>query len=389
MRIGVDGRAGWSAVVALVARLMAGGTRTASAQEPVEAVNLAVAGPRFLALEVSHSSDAAPRWTDASNAAVFRKVISVDLRDVPLAQALSVIAQLAGLRLTYSAAVVPLDARVTFSASQLTVCAVLSAVLYDAGVDVLLTSHGQAALVKRGTGDELQVGAITGRITDSASAQGIVAATVAVEGTALSARSAGDGSYRIANVPPGSYTVKVTRIGYRSVSKPVTVVSDQEVPLDFVVAAQAPQLEEVVAMGYGTPVGRAAGVEVGTSSGQPGAGAMVRIRGGNSIAALNDPLYVIDGVPVTTNLNEATTNNLFSEGMRGLNPIGAVDPNDIESIEVLKDASAVAIYGARGANGVVLISTKRGRAGANTVSFASYYGVKQVRRTLPLLDATQ
>ena len=418
MRIGVDGRAGWSAVVALVAGLTAGGTRTASAQEPVEAVNLAVAGPRFLALDVSHASDAAPRWTDASNAAVFRKVISVDLRDVPLAQALSVIAQRAELRLTYSAAVVPLDARVTFSASQLTVGAVLSAVLYDAGVDVLLTSHGQAALVKRGTGDELQVGAITGRVTDSVSGQGIVAATVAVEGTALSARSAGDGSYRIANVPPGSYTVKVTRIGYRSVSKPVTVVSDQEVPLDFVVAAQATQLEEVVAIGYGTterreltgavssvtadqlspaPVtsldqalqGRAPGVEVVTSSGQPGAGAMVRIRGGNSIAALNDPLYVIDGVPVTTNLNEATTNNLFSEGMRGLNPIGAVDPNDIESIEVLKDASAVAIYGARGANGVVLISTKRGRAGANTVSFASYYGVKQVRRTLPLLDATQ
>jgi TonB-linked SusC/RagA family outer membrane protein len=418
MRIGVNGRSGWSAVVGLVAGLMAGSTRTASTQEPVEAVNLAVAGPRFLALEVSHSSDAAPRWTDASNAAVLRKAISVDLRDVPLAQALSIIAQRAGLRLTYSGAVVPLDARVTFSASQLTVGAVLSAVLYDAGVDVLLTSHGQAALVKRGTGDELQVGAIVGRVTDSVSGQGIVAATVAVEGTALSARSAGDGSYRIANVPPGSYTVKVTRIGYRPGSKPVTVVSDQDVSLDFVVAAQATQLEEVVAIGYGTterreltgavssvtadqvssaPVtsldqallGRAPGVEVVTSSGQPGAGAMVRIRGGNSIAALNDPLYVIDGVPVTTNLNEATTNNLFSEGMRGLNPIGAVDPNDIESIEVLKDASAVAIYGARGANGVVLISTKRGRAGANTVSFASYYGVKQVRRTLPLLDATQ
>src|ERR1051325_1846417 len=412
MRIGVDGRAGWSAVVALVAGLMAGGTRTASAQEPVEAVNLAVAGPRFLALEVSHSSDAAPRWTDASNAAVFRKVISVDLRDVPLAQALSVIAQRAGLRLTYSAAVVPLDARVTFSASQLTVGAVLSAVLYDAGVDVLLTSHGQAALVKRGTGDELQVGAITGRITDSASAQGIVAATVAVEGTALSARSAGDGSYRIANVPPGSYTVKVTRIGYRAASKPVTVVSDQDVSVDFVVAAQATQLEEVVAIGYGTaerreltgavssvtadqlspaPVtsldqalqGRAPGVEVVTSSGQPGAGAMVRIRGGNSIAALNDPLYVIDGVPVTTNLNEATTNNLFSEGMRGLNPIGAVDPNDIESIEVLKDASAVAIYGARGANGVVLISTKRGRARANAVFVPLVLGAKAAPRPPP------
>ena len=298
MRIGVNGRATWSAVVALVAGLSAGGTRMAGAQDPVDGVALAVAGPRFLALEASRSSDAEPRWTDASNAAVFRKAISVDLRDVSLAEALAVIAQRAGLRLTYSGAVVPLDARVTFSASRLTVGAVLSAVLYDAGVDVLLTSRGHAALVKRGTADELQVGAVVGRVTDSVSGQGIAVATVALEGTALSARSAGDGSYRIANVPPGSYTVKATRIGYRPASKAVTVVPDRDVSVDFIVTAQATQLEEVVAIGYGTterreltgavssvkadevataPVasvdqallGRAPGVEVVTSSGQP------------------------------------------------------------------------------------------------------------------------
>src|SRR6266487_2886036 len=418
MRIGVNGRARWSAVVALVAGLTAGSTRTASTQDPVEGVNLAVAGPRFLALEVSRSSDAEPRWTDASNAAVFRKAISVDLRDVSLAEALAVIAQRAGLRLTYSAAVVPLDTRVTFSASQLTVGAVLSAVLYDAGVDVLLTSHGQAALVKRGTGDELQVGAVVGRVTDSVSGQGIAAATVALEGTALNARSAGDGSYRIANVPPGSYTVKATRIGYRPASKLVTVVPDQDVSVDFVVTAQATQLEEVVAIGYGTterreltgavssvtgeqvasaPVtsvdqallGRAAGVQVVTSSGQPGAGAMVRIRGGNSISAKNDPLYVVDGVPLTTNLDDATPGTLLGEGMRGLNPIAGLNPDDVASIEILKDASAGAIYGARAANGVVLITTKHGRAGQNTVSFGSYYAIQDVRRTLPVLDGTQ
>src|SRR5437879_2554097 len=206
MRIAVNGRAGWSAVVALVAGLSGGASSAAGAQDPVEGVNLAVAGPRFLALAASRSSDAAARWADASNAAVFRKAISVDLRDVSLAEALAIIAQRAGLRLTYSAAVVPLDARVTFSASRLTVGAVLSAVLYDAGVDVLLTSRGHAALVKRGAADELQVGAIAGRVTDSVSGQGIVAASVAVEGTALSARSAGAGSCGMAMVPDGSYS---------------------------------------------------------------------------------------------------------------------------------------------------------------------------------------
>src|SRR2546421_10943615 len=152
-------------------------------------------------------------------------------------------------------------------------------------------------------------------------------------------------------------------------SKAVTVVPDQDVPVDFALTAQATQLEEVVAIGYGTaerreltgavssvtaeqvasaPVtsidqallGRAAGVQVVTSSGQPGAGAMVRIRGGNSISAKNDPLYVVDGVPLTTNLEDGTPGTLLGEGMRGLNPISALNPDDIESIEVLKDASA-------------------------------------------------
>src|SRR5256886_6050646 len=250
MRIGVNGRATWSAVVALVAGLSAGGTRMAGAQDPVDGVALAVAGPRFLALEASRSSDAEPRWTDASDAAVFRKAISVDLRDVSLAEALAVIAQRAGLRLTYSAAVVPLDARVTFSASRLTVGAVLSAVLYDAGVDVLLTSRGHAALVKRGTADELQVGAVVGRVTDSVSSQGIAVATIVVDGTALSARSGNDGSYRIANVPAGPHTVKATRIGYRSVSKPVTVVVDQDSTLGFPLTARPTALEEGLAIGY-------------------------------------------------------------------------------------------------------------------------------------------
>ena len=210
----------------------------------------------------------------------------------------------------------------------------------------------------------------------------------------------------------------MVRIGYRPVTKPVTVLPDQEATVDFALTPQATQLEEVVAIGYGTterreltgavssvtgdqvasaPVtsvdqallGRAAGVQVVSSSGQPGAGTMVRIRGGNSISAGNDPLYVIDGVPVTTDLQAGVPGTILGEGMRGLNPISALNPNDVESIEVLKDASAGAIYGARAANGVVLITTKHGRAGQNAVSFSSYYGIQEVRSSLPLMDATQ
>jgi len=417
MTFPVNLRAACSVVVALVTGLTLAGPR-ASAQDPADGVKLGADGPRFLALATGHIEAGAPRWTDASGAAVLRRPIALDLKDVPLGDALAVIARQAGLELTYSAAVVPLDRRVTLSATELTVGAVLSAVLYDTGVDVLLTRNHQAALVRRGSLDGLQTGAIVGRVTDSVSGQGIALATIGVEGTALSTRSGDDGGYRIANVPVGTYTVKVMRIGYQSRSKPVTVVPEQDVTVDFAVTAQATQLEEVVAIGYGTterreltgavasvtgdqlgaaPVtsfdeallGRAAGVEVVSSSGQPGAGVMVRIRGGNSISAGNDPLYVIDGVPVTTDLTEATTGNLLGEGMRGVNPIAGLDPNDIESIQILKDAAAGAIYGARAANGVVLITTKHGRAGQNTVSFGSYYGIQEVRRTLPVLDAKQ
>src|SRR5213594_1095281 len=420
MHIGANARGLWSAAIAIAATIAGGGIRVAQAQDPAQGVELAASGPRFLAAASPRSSDggAAPHWTDASNEAVFRKLISLELNDVSLAEALSAIAERAGLRLTYSAAVVRLDTRVTFSASNLTVGAVLSAVLYDAGVDVLLTSRGQAALVRRGSLDGFQGGTVTGRVTDSLSGQGIAVATITVVGTGLSARSGEDGRYRITDVPLGEHTVRVVRIGYGSATKPVTVLPDQEATVDFALTLQATQLEEVVAIGYGTterreltgavssvtaeqvasaPVtsvdqallGRAAGVQVVTSSGQPGAGTMVRIRGGNSISAGNDPLYVVDGVPLTTNLEDGTPGTLLGEGMRGLNPISALNPDDIESIEVLKDASAGAIYGARAANGVVLITTKHGRAGQNSVSFGSYYGIQQVRRTLPVLDAAQ
>src|SRR5690606_36706304 len=109
--------------------------------------------------------------------------------------------------------------------------------------------------------------------------------------------------------------------------------------------------------------GRAAGVMVMASSGAPGASNTIRIRGTGSVNAGNDPLYVIDGFP-TGNLN-------------------TINPNDIESIEILKDASATAIYGSRGSNGVVIVTTKRGKEGQSNIGFESYYGVQKVRRKIP------
>lgn len=261
-------------------------------------------------------------------------------------------------------------------------------------------------------------GAITGAVMDAATGDPLSNASVALAVTGGGAITGPDGRYTIAEVPVGTHEVRATLLGYGESVESVAVAEGETVTLDFALSVTAVQLEGIVAVGYGTrarrdvtgaitsvssrdiastPVtsldqvlqGRTPGAHVVTGSGQPGTSVAVRIRGGNSITAGNDPLYVIDGVPMTTNLNEATTGNLLSQSMRGLNPLAALNPADVESIEVLKDASATAIYGARAANGVVLITTKAGRSGSNTVTFSARYGIAGVRRTLPVLGARE
>src|SRR5213075_1328575 len=134
--------------------------------------------------------------------------------------------------------------------------------------------------------------------------------------------------------------------------------------------------------------GRVAGVQMVSNSGEPGAGAQIRIRGGTSISASNDPLYVIDGVPIQ---NESAAPDMpdvssISHAL-GRNPLNSINPNDIETITVLKDAAATAIYGSRGANGVVLITTKRGVRSGGNMEYEAYVGAASAARRLDLASA--
>lgn len=228
--------------------------------------------------------------------------------------------------------------------------------------------------------------------------------SIVVKGTQNGTTTNGDGQFSL-NVS-STQTLVLSFIGYVTKEVPVGAQTNLTVRL----ATDTKALNEVVVVGYGTqrrqdltgsvasitetdlkkvPVasfdqslqGRASGVQVTASSGQPGAGATVRIRGGNSITGGNDPLYVIDGFPIS---NPPSGGALRGPG---LNPLAAISPNDIVSIEILKDASATAIYGARAANGVVLVTTKRGKAGKTRVELESYYGVQQVRKLIPMLNA--
>jgi TonB-linked SusC/RagA family outer membrane protein len=130
--------------------------------------------------------------------------------------------------------------------------------------------------------------------------------------------------------------------------------------------------------------GRVSGVQITTNSNAPGGSISFRIRGTNSINGDAEPLYIIDGLQVSNTGSSSTGGNVTS-----LNPLATLSPNDIESVEILKDASAAAIYGARGANGVVLITTRHGKAGATRVTYETYYGTQEITKKLHMMDGTQ
>jgi TonB-linked SusC/RagA family outer membrane protein len=234
-----------------------------------------------------------------------------------------------------------------------------------------------------------QAGSITGRVTDEAGTLPIVGARVQVIGTALSGQTLQDGRYTIANVPAGTYEVRVVAVGYSASKKTVTVTGSDRATVDFTLSAVEVSLEEIVITATGeqrklelghaitsvradslvmyNPItnvssllqGKAAGVAVLPSSGTTGTGTKIRIRGANSISLTNEPLIVIDGA-----YTDRGTNSL-SIGTGGQAPsrLNDLNPEDIQSIEVVRGPSAATLYGGDAANGVIVVTTKRGKAG--------------------------
>nr|MBA3558200.1 SusC/RagA family TonB-linked outer membrane protein [Gemmatimonadaceae bacterium] len=217
----------------------------------------------------------------------------------------------------------------------------------------------------------------------------------------------------------GLHRVRATRIGYGAKVQEVTVTAGGTATVQFSLGALAANLGEIVVTGYGTQrrlaitgsvatidpeaanvgvtpnvnsmiQGRAAGVNVTLNSGEPGAAAQVRVRGGTSITASNEPLYVIDGIPIQNNETEGSGIGISGNSPPlGRSPLNLLNPSDIASISILKDASATAIYGSRGANGVVLIETKKGSHGAATLEYDSYVAASTQARYLDLLDGDE
>ncbi|UOQ78161.1 SusC/RagA family TonB-linked outer membrane protein [Hymenobacter sp. 5516J-16] len=248
-----------------------------------------------------------------------------------------------------------------------------------------------------------QTRTISGRVTDRTTGEGLPGVTVLVKGTTNGVSTNSDGSFTL-TAPSSATTLSFSSVGFLPIERPIT---DGNITVGL--APDSKALSEVVVVGYGEqskklttgaitqvsakefetqPIasveqalqGRAAGVQVSSNSGTPGGAISVRVRGNNSISASSEPLYVVDGVPI----NSGSYSNI-GVGNQGLNALSDINPNDIASIEVLKDASAAAIYGSRGANGVVLITTKRGASGATRISYDGYIGTQNtIKRLDPL-----
>ncbi|HEV7620979.1 MAG TPA: TonB-dependent receptor plug domain-containing protein, partial [Flavisolibacter sp.] len=256
---------------------------------------------------------------------------------------------------------------------------------------------------------------VTGKVTDP-NGVGIPGVTVAVRGSSISTQTASDGTYQI--TAPENSALVFSSVGYNTMELSTSGRS----AVDATLSTSANSLNEVVVIGYGTARRRdvtgavttvtskqfnqgviispdqllqnkVAGVDITSNSGQPGAATTIKIRGNTSIRASQNPLYVIDGVP----LDGRSARPSVNLGNNGLgfgttpesNPLLYINPNDIAQIDILKDASAAAIYGSRGANGVIVITTKKGSAGAAKIEVGANTSVSGYMKKYEVLTASQ
>ncbi|QGY43514.1 SusC/RagA family TonB-linked outer membrane protein [Maribellus comscasis] len=253
-----------------------------------------------------------------------------------------------------------------------------------------------------------QPNTVTGTVTDE-NGEPLPGVTVMIKGTMQGTITNIDGNYTLQSIPAEGVLV-FSFVGMRSQEIEV----GNQTSIDVSMVTDAIGIDEVVAIGYGVTkksdltgsittvksedlenvkmqsidqglVGRAAGVQVISSSGVPGSAPAVRIRGTTSLQGANEPLYVIDGFPIYAGGGSGNAGG--QAGSSNISGISSINPNDIASIEILKDASATAIYGARAANGVVLITTKSGSIGNDKISFSANYGFQNITQKLDMMDA--
>lgn len=315
--------------------------------------------------------------------------ITLDLSNVEMARALRVIEKKSDFRFLYNDALISNSMVVNVHAKNTKVTDIVNRLLH--GTDLTYKLIGTHLIVIAAKNQTISAVKLTGQVMDSLG-NPLVGVTIQVKGTNSGTVTDGNGQFSM-DVPDDAVLV-VSYVGFQTREIPV----GGQGTLKIVLSPSNAALNEVVVVGYGTqakkditgavsvigendiknrPIvnvgealqGKATGVDVTSNSGKPGSGLTIRIRGSSSISAGNDPLYVVDGIPMTD--------------------ISSINADDIASISILKDAASAAIYGTRAANGVIVITTKSGKAGKSTISFGVYYGTTSTTKKLSVLNANQ
>lgn len=361
--------------------------------------------------------------TEAQTKKLNEIYLQIELREATLIEAFSNIEKKTDFTFAYRSGDLP-SVPVSIASNEITLYDLLMDISFQSKVAfrrVNGTIHVKMMDTKEAVTDDLPLPAIeftvSGRIIDE-EGEPLPGATVVEKGTANGTVSDFEGQFTL-TVADANAILVISYVGYLSEEYAVNGQSSVEVNLTLDVLG----LQEIIVVGYGTQrkrdvtgavssiktediqravtttadeflQGRVAGVVVNQSSNAPGGGIDIRIRGTNSFGTGNEPLFIVDGIPINNSglRGDLESPTFFTGGTRqnpSLNPLSTINPQDIESIEVLKDASATAIYGSRAANGVVLITTKRGFSGQSVLEFSASVGVQEATLLPDLLDARQ
>ena len=353
-------------------------------------------------------------------------MVTANFENIELKKVFEKISQTNGYDFFYEASEINIDKRVSIKVTNTCIDKFLQELFADMDLNHQIVAKQivikpKKVLTKKEKNNdnhlERQQASITGTVLDNNGVP-LLGAAVVVKGTNIGAITDFDGNFEL-SVPEGGTALTISYIGFRT--KEVEIGSNTTFTINL--EPDAAQLDEVIVVGYGTLakkrvtgsvisidseaivevpaltpeaaiIGQVAGVQVQEVSGEPGAAPNIRVRGSGSISAGNDPLFVIDGIPISRNL---TSSNIGGVSRRRasfqpppINPLATLNPNDIASIEVLKDASAAAIYGSRGGNGVLLITTKKGSAtDKGRFSFDSYFSIQNVANKIDLMNASE
>lgn len=333
--------------------------------------------------------------------------ISINKQSTSLKEVFQLIEKQTSFTVVYDSKIIKATKSFSLTVKDVSIETLLNRCLRDLDLDYVISMNTIVVRKKPNAPNLVMITRVTGKVVDSKGTP-IPGVSIRIKGSNKGTSTDMDGKYTI-DVPEPTSILVFTSIGYNVKE---LLIGNEKV-IDVTLMEEVKSLDDIVVIGYGTVnkkdltgsvssikadeiskskvtsfqeaiQGKMAGVQISSSSGEPGAAMNISIRGANTIYGSTSPLFVIDGVPYDANANEVGTASIGNK--TSANPLASLNPNDIESVDVLKDASSTAIYGSRGANGVVIITTKTGKLGAPKIDYDGYMSFSNATKKLGVLS---